>query len=69
MFTVLKENFNKELLAIGIYGSIARNSAKLGIDLDIWLVFKTQKDLRQKITKGAQKTKKTVSKTFKERQK
>lgn len=39
LFTVLKENFNKELLALGIYGSIARNTAKLESDLDLFLVF------------------------------
>jgi len=36
----LKERFNNELLSIGIYGSISRNSAKLESDLDLFLVFR-----------------------------
>lgn len=38
--TALKEPFNNKLLSIGIYGSIARNSAKLESDLDLFLVFR-----------------------------
>jgi len=40
IFLSLKEKFRLNLLSLGVYGSIARNKAKIESDLDIFLVFK-----------------------------
>lgn len=39
IFFILKENFGKKFLSFGIYGSIARNTARKESDLDIFLIF------------------------------
>lgn len=38
-FFILKEKFGQNLLALGIYGSVARNTAKRESDLDLFLVY------------------------------
>ncbi|MHA1439308.1 MAG: nucleotidyltransferase family protein [Promethearchaeota archaeon] len=39
IFLSLKEKFGKNLLSLGIYGSVARNNAKKESDLDLFLIF------------------------------
>lgn len=38
-YFILKKKFGKSLLSFGIYGSIARNTARKDSDLDIFLIF------------------------------
>jgi len=40
VFMLLKEEFDLEMLSLGVYGSVARNQAKNESDLDLFLVFK-----------------------------
>lgn len=39
VFMLLKDKFNQNLQSIGVYGSIARNTAKKESDLDLLLIF------------------------------
>lgn len=44
IFTCLKEEFNQDLLSLGVYGSIARNTADNQSDLDLFLLFRELPD-------------------------
>jgi len=39
IFFTLKESFGQDLISFGVYGSVARNTAKKESDLDIFLIF------------------------------
>jgi len=39
VFMLLKDKFNQNLQSLGVYGSIARNTAKKDSDLDLFIIF------------------------------